>query len=167
MRLYNILYLVQDAYNALNLHHCEANAFEIAYLQERQKLNEVLEANKELGLRLEYSQSTIDHYEQKLLPDFLCAPKDALVSKLEILQEDSTATESMDLRKKSGEYPQNKQVATDDIATSTLQTPRTKKRQATSEQGADLQERGTMNGPGKSNREKLRRLAKAELSEAM
>jgi hypothetical protein len=52
MRIYHILYLAQDAYNPLDTHKCDVSAFQIAYWQEHQKLNEALAANKVLALHL-------------------------------------------------------------------------------------------------------------------
>ena len=160
---------MQDAYNELSQHRCDANAFEIAYWQEHQKLDEALRVNKALGLQLEGAQSTIDHYEQKLIPDSLRAQKDAeqhaisLASKLELreprLKRDrssglSNAKNSVE-SEKVDETHQNEQLAADGLGGS----PR----------GPLETQRGRVNDEAvtrRANRAKLRRLAGAALSES-
>ena len=44
---------MQDIYKSLSTHTCSASAFEIAYRQEKQKLRDLLEANKALAFQLD------------------------------------------------------------------------------------------------------------------
>ena len=155
MRLYHVLSQVQEACNELCQHRCDANNFESAYWQEHQKLNEALKVNKDLGVQLEGAQSTIDNYKQRLIPDSLRAQKDAeqyafsLASKLELQEARLKRVRDTGLSDATDDIKADK---IDEVPRESLET----------QAGRVKEEVAT----GRANRAKLRRLAKAALSES-
>lgn len=141
MQLYNVFYLVGDVYNALSAHNCDATAFEIAYLQECQKLDEAREANKSLVLQLETLQREI-HKERQAHESALSkaidyiARQDGKIDELRALVADKSSVDSLNTDKQ----PKSIEQQTD-----------------------KPQQEETVKG--KSNQMKLRRLAGTTLSD--
>jgi hypothetical protein len=172
MQIYNILGLVRQAHDSLGGHRCSARAFEIAYWQEHQKLNEALKVNKDLALELEETRSKANHYERVLIPNYIRAEEDAeeyaqsLRSKLEALQQGermeasgSSLSSSANHCGATGEArTQVERVAGDDGSTPLAVSV---KRDRSSEEIMDnlLEDKQRAKG----NRLKLRRMAKANL----
>ncbi|KAH7304403.1 hypothetical protein B0I35DRAFT_484457 [Stachybotrys elegans] len=52
-KLFEVMHLLQSAYEESSKHRCYSRDFEIAYWQENQKLKEAISANKQLAQQLE------------------------------------------------------------------------------------------------------------------
>jgi len=171
--MYNILCLVQEAYKSVDAHQCDASAFQIAYWQEHQKLNEALEANKALALHLQETQSKVEYYEQTIIPNYHRAEEDAekyahsLRSKLEALQQriiiQDLKSPVSPIRQEGdivGRQARIEQPAGDN-STSALDSSR--KRKVSNEDGPDRSEEDKTSC-AKGNRAKSRRITKPNLT---
>ncbi|KAI6081796.1 hypothetical protein F4821DRAFT_264588 [Hypoxylon rubiginosum] len=58
-KLFEVLYLLRDTYEALGKHQCYASHFEAAYWAENRRLQDAVEANKTLSHQLEQLQTHI------------------------------------------------------------------------------------------------------------
>jgi len=152
-----MIYLVQEVHNSLVTHHCSANAFEIAYWQERQKLSEVLEANKALALHLEEAQSRNYYYEYTVIPNYRRI-ENSLQSKLTAFQKNGSLATNVGQGETTDEQAQVKQVARDNARSSLAEFP--SKLKQTSVDGIDI---AVENMKKRSNRMKLRRIAEGYL----